>query len=715
MKARVNIRVALLLGATLFVAPAALGVSWYVFLRPDAARLMARGDAFAKAGDWRAAEREYTAALRLRGDDAELTRRLADALEAMPVADAAEADRTVGRILGVYRRWREIKPDDDEPLRRMFALQTRLGRDCGRTGAWDAMLRDADATLRSRQSSTVARKYRGIAQTQRMRSIEPPVTERAAARDDLLAALKVAPNDPDLPLAIATWRIVEAQLLDRPGGNPAEAQRLRAAAGEFTARSLADAPQDPKRLADHLAVLLETGRYDEARGVADRLKAALWPLRAVPADVALAFAEAKLRSPRPSDLVSGEERASPADPLFSPLLVLTFTRTWTPHDARLSYMIAQCEAARGRMDPAINAFDGVTMSASEPLDSVSKLVAETLIPKAKRRATELRCARFRGRAATAWIEGKPEEAVAALREAWQLAPSQLTLAELASALIASKKHADAASLLQQESDTVRGNPLLLAIRAESERDAPSRPAMWLDALGAAKSLAQFSGVAERLRGVEGVPGARAILETATRREGSNPTWIGLASAEMSIHAGDADAALAAVDRVARGLTPRSDEVSAAGRLRGLAHQKAGRPRDAEAAYLAVLSERADDRVALNNLVCLLTDDLNDTAAAREPAERLRALWPEDAQVLDTYGWWAFRAGKPDAAVAALRRSIAMRPAAETLYHLAMVESSRSTVDESRKLFEAAQRAAEREGNVALSRLVSDKLRGDNRR
>lgn len=706
---RLDIRIALLLAVMLFLAPAVLAASWHVFLRPDPRRLVASGDASLAAGRWRDADRDYSAALRLRGDDAGIVRKLADVLERAPAQDIAEADRTVGRLLGVYGRWRELAPGDEEPLRRMFVLYERLGRECGRVSAWDAILRESEAVLRSHPRSQIARKYRSIAQTQRMRSLDPPESERHAAHDDLLAALQASPDDPDLPLAVATWRIVESHLLDRPGGSADASRRWRDTANEFTRKAALGSPGNAARIADELSVLLEVGDRRAAVEWADRLEKAVGASPCAPS-VAMTLAEARLRLDVTDEASSLRVARAAA--------VLHGVAARAPGDPRVSFILAQCEVRMNRTDAAIQRFESIASATpSVPTESVLMLAKASLTPSARRRAMDLRSARTRAVAAEAWLDGRSADAVAALAEVWRLSPGPISLAEYASALIASNHEARARSLLAEQTSLTRENPALLSLLAEACRragDANEARTHWHAALTVSRSLPQFSSVVAQLRRSAGLAEAQSMLGRLTNDTRINPWWRELASIEMAVHAGDFDGAINRLDAIGGRVSVAGDEALAIGRLRGLAYQRAGRFVESERAYRAVLAVSTDDRVAANNLAFMLAEDMNRPADALPLAARLAERWRDDARVLDTYGWVLFRGGRRGDAAAVLGRSVALLPTAESLWHYALALESLGKNDESVRLLKAAKEAARRESDTALEQRVSDKLKDDSR-
>jgi len=93
---------------------------------------------------------------------------------------------------------------------------------------------------------------------------------------------------------------------------------------------------------------------------------------------------------------------------------------------------------------------------------------------------------------------------------------------------------------------------------------------------------------------------------------------------------------------------------------------------AKEAYLSLLKVWPNNVQALNNVAYILSDVLNRPQEALGYIEV--ALWqnPQEANLLDTYGWTLFKAGQRDRAILELRRSVAIRPSGMNYYHLGVV-------------------------------------------
>ena len=100
-----------------------------------------------------------------------------------------------------------------------------------------------------------------------------------------------------------------------------------------------------------------------------------------------------------------------------------------------------------------------------------------------------------------------------------------------------------------------------------------------------------------------------------------------------------------------------------------AHQTAGRPDDALAAYERVIAAEPANLIALNNAAWLHNEAGNDLAL--DYSRRAYEQAPDVPAVLDTYGWVLLGRGDVDAAVAHLRKAALGAPdSADIQYHFA---------------------------------------------
>jgi len=128
---------------------------------------------------------------------------------------------------------------------------------------------------------------------------------------------------------------------------------------------------------------------------------------------------------------------------------------------------------------------------------------------------------------------------------------------------------------------------------------------------------------------------------------------------------------------------------------------------AEADLRKVLATDPDNVAALNALGYTLADRTSRYAEALELIDRARVAEPDNAAIIDSYGWVLYRLGRPQEAVVQLRRALAMQKDPEIAAHLGEVLWVMGDKQEARKYFDQArklepdnrslQRALERTG------------------
>jgi tetratricopeptide (TPR) repeat protein len=147
----------------------------------------------------------------------------------------------------------------------------------------------------------------------------------------------------------------------------------------------------------------------------------------------------------------------------------------------------------------------------------------------------------------------------------------------------------------------------------------------------------------------------------------------------------------ALERLARGLIqfPRSEQLLY---LRGLVHERAGDVPAAEADFRAILEMDPENVSALNALGYTLADRTDRYEEAYDLILRAYAQRPDDAAIVDSYGWVLYRLGRLDEAVIQLERAYELMPDGEIASNLAVVlwelgrrEESRAVMDEALQL------------------------------
>ncbi|WP_430539591.1 tetratricopeptide repeat protein [Lysobacter niastensis] len=110
---------------------------------------------------------------------------------------------------------------------------------------------------------------------------------------------------------------------------------------------------------------------------------------------------------------------------------------------------------------------------------------------------------------------------------------------------------------------------------------------------------------------------------------------------------------------------------------------------AEADFRKILVSDPDSVAALNALGYTLADRTTRYREALELIDRARAAEPDNAAIIDSYGWVLYRLGRKQDALVELRRAFALQKDAEIAAHLAEVLWELGKQDEARKYFDEA--------------------------
>lgn len=161
-----------------------------------------------------------------------------------------------------------------------------------------------------------------------------------------------------------------------------------------------------------------------------------------------------------------------------------------------------------------------------------------------------------------------------------------------------------------------------------------------------------------------------------------------------------------LDVLARGLAAYPDD-NALLYARGLAWERRDRIDRAEADLRKILVTDPENVAALNALGYTLADRTTRYQEALELIDRARAAEPDEAAIIDSYGWVLYRLGRNAEALVELRRAFVLQKDPEIAAHIAEVlwvtgqqEEARKFFDEARKLDpknRSLQRALEKTG------------------
>jgi tetratricopeptide (TPR) repeat protein len=158
------------------------------------------------------------------------------------------------------------------------------------------------------------------------------------------------------------------------------------------------------------------------------------------------------------------------------------------------------------------------------------------------------------------------------------------------------------------------------------------------------------------------------------------------AAESRLRKGDLDGAAATL-RIG---FERNNDLQLGFALAGLL-EPSGRFEEAIETYARMLKAHPDSLPVANNLAMLLAEHRSDAASLSEALEIARRFAGSDqAPLLDTFGWAAYRAGDLKAALPALRRAAELAPELPTLrYHLGLALLADERGDAGRRELETA--------------------------
>ncbi|MAE66636.1 MAG: hypothetical protein CMJ18_20400 [Phycisphaeraceae bacterium] len=234
---------------------------------------MTEADAFMEAGEYAAAAREYGKIVH-KTNDIEALKKFFDATRMVKVAYGPPAHAAFNQLLGAINQAVREAPGDAEIFARNMEIYMQLGLELSQIGSWTQMYDRANQTLEAAPDMMVARKYRGIAQVNRMRSgLNLEDVERRLAREDLEAYLELKPDDVEAIFHLAVGYMVEAQYQEvRPNAVESEVRKLRDKGIALTDQARLLNPQDPGRGLDHIRVLLMAERPEQADPIVRELE-----------------------------------------------------------------------------------------------------------------------------------------------------------------------------------------------------------------------------------------------------------------------------------------------------------------------------------------------------------------------------------------------------------------------------------------------------------
>ncbi len=139
---------------------------------------------------------------------------------------------------------------------------------------------------------------------------------------------------------------------------------------------------------------------------------------------------------------------------------------------------------------------------------------------------------------------------------------------------------------------------------------------------------------------------------------------------------------------ARDLAKEPEAKYLANRHLGSVYYQVNKFKDCEQAYLAAISNQPRDVQVANNLAYLYTNDLNEPKKGLPFAEQAARTAPNDAKVLDTYGWTLAKLNSLAEAEPILLRAVQLEiPLTVSRYHLGWVYEQLNRPDDAKKQYQ----------------------------
>ncbi|MGD9693684.1 MAG: tetratricopeptide repeat protein [Phycisphaerales bacterium] len=283
MASKVNTKFVVTLGAVLVAAFVGVTGLAYVVLNQTGETHANRGDKLFQEGKYEEAAKSYARAVGHERGNVEWLRKWREALvHWVPPTEQEYNEAYRVHYMGILRQLATVQDTNPDAQRDLLqALYEEVTTTGGRGNSWELLATLSDQGLKRLDPNSAetkkVRRYRGLAQVYRMRSIEASADQRALAKEDLQAAVEVDPSDVVSHLALVEWITQEASR-ERRAGRVESANDLMAQADAAIKDVVAAFPNDPRALLDAWQIVQDremraaaTVNLAERRKVLERL------------------------------------------------------------------------------------------------------------------------------------------------------------------------------------------------------------------------------------------------------------------------------------------------------------------------------------------------------------------------------------------------------------------------------------------------------------
>mgnify|MGYP006296222585 FL=1 len=273
-KKRINLKLLFLLVAILGV----LGLGGIGVIirerRQDPAAFRAKAEALVAAGEYDLAVKQYQKALYYDSSDVSMLLDMAEAILNTEQKSAEDAVEETSRVLGLYRRATAVSASHREAHEKLLSMLFELSQLLRQQGTYEQMKDVAEQFLERNPGDPLGLKYKALGAVNLAR-IEGYNQEAAvAANETLQAAREALPEDVDLVMVMANWRVLEAVRMQETR-DEAETEELWKQAEQLLTDYLQDHPDAVDVKLDLAALLLQRDSTEAGTNLLAELEAAL--------------------------------------------------------------------------------------------------------------------------------------------------------------------------------------------------------------------------------------------------------------------------------------------------------------------------------------------------------------------------------------------------------------------------------------------------------
>lgn len=233
MAQRINIKFLTLFLVVFACITGGVLAGYFIIYKETAESLAAKGDAMYATPNYPQAVKYYSKAYKEDPANTEYLWKFAQATQKIKYKDTIEVTNALRKVISAWTQIISIAPESEygqkaqQQLLHFYYLQA--SHRAVQVSYWDRLYRKADSFLSRNPQNHLARKYRAIAQTQRMALVPLQENMQDQARHDLEETLKVFPDDEKLHYHQAIWHLARAKHYDEIGKTDLQKQHQTSA------------------------------------------------------------------------------------------------------------------------------------------------------------------------------------------------------------------------------------------------------------------------------------------------------------------------------------------------------------------------------------------------------------------------------------------------------------------------------------------------------